>query len=206
MQKNKIKIYILLGAFILLPIWEILNYYFIPYFIVAFAWLLIVFALFVWLFIEVCQLINERSKLSKQKVVSVCLILVLFLLIFFRPLNKIIEKADWQLFYDKRMEVIRKIKSQELKPNVGWNNWICELPYEYPILSNGGNDIGIYQNDSTNELTVTFWIFRNIFSAPSSHFVYTNTADKIDRINRLIKEHPKHNWKVEENWYRTFHE
>ena len=83
---------------------------------------------------------------------------------------------------------------------------VCELPYKFPVISNGGNEIGISKNDGTNEITVTFWVFRNFFSAPSTHFEYTNRPEDIKYYNEIIERDPDENWKVEENWYRTFHE
>lgn len=97
-------------------------------------------------------------------------------------------------------------KNDELKPNVSWNGWVCELPYEFPIILNGGNDIGISTNDTTNEVSVTFRVFGNFFSASSIHFVYTNRPEDIEYFNELIKLNHDTTWKIEENWYRTFHE
>ena len=156
---------------------------------------------------QIIKLIRERKNLTRQRIISVSVILTLFLLTFYRqPINQIIEKVDWHIFYNKRTEVVEQVKNGELKPNVSWNGWVCELPYEFPVISNGGNDIGISKNDSTNEVTVTFWVFRNFFSAPSTHFVYTNRPEDIQYDNDLIERSPNENWKIEDNWYRTFEE
>ncbi|MBK8500798.1 MAG: hypothetical protein IPL46_00560 [Saprospiraceae bacterium] len=185
----------------------ILNYYFVPYFIVAFEWLILSLVLFAWTIGQVFRLIKERKNLTRQRIASVSVILTLFLLTFFRqPVNQIIEKVDWQIFYNKRTEVVQQGKNNELEPNVSWNGWVCELPYKFPVISNGGNEIGISKNDGTNEITVTFWVFRNFFSAPSTHFEYTNRPEDIKYYNEIIERDPDENWKVEENWYRTFHE
>jgi hypothetical protein len=72
--------------------------------------------------------------------------------------KNIIEKADWHIFYQKRVETVEKVQKKELNPNVGWNNWICELPFEFPVISNGGNDIGISRNDSTQTITVELFL------------------------------------------------
>ncbi|MDP2160198.1 MAG: hypothetical protein Q8K02_06930 [Flavobacterium sp.] len=194
----------------IVSVWVILtivNYYVVPYFIVALEWIVISVVLLIWTIGQIIKLIKERKNLTRQRIISVSVILTLFLLTFFRqPVNQIIEKADWHIFYNKRTDVVEQVKSGELKPNVSWNGWVCELPYEFPVISNGGNDIGISKNDSTNEVTVTFWVFRNFFSAPSTHFVYTNRPEDIKHYNELIERNPDENWKIEENWYRTFHE
>ena len=185
----------------------LINYYFVPYFIVALEWLALSIGLFIWTLIQIGKTIKERKTVSSQRVFSAMTICVLFLLTFYRqPVNGLIEKADWYILYSKRCSVVDLVKQDKLTPNVSWNNWVCELPYEFPVISNGGNDIGISKNDSTGKVTVTFWVYRNFFSAPSTHFVYTDDPDEIEEINNLIKNRPGNNWKITDNWYRTFHE
>lgn len=195
---------------LIVSVWIVLtlvNYYFVPYFIILLEFLILSLVLLIWTIGQIVKLFKERKNLTRQRVISVFVILTLFLLTFFRqPVNQLIEKADWHIFYNKRTEVIEQVMNGELKPNESWNGWVYELPYEFPVISNGGNDIGISQNDSTNEVTVTFWVFRNFFSSPSTHFVYTNRPEDIKYYNELIKRNPDYNWKIEENWYRTFHE
>lgn len=185
----------------------LINYYFVPYFIVALEWLALSIGLFIWTLFQIGKIIRERKNLSKQRLFSALTIFTLFLLTFVRqPINRLIEKVDWNVFYSKRCGVVDLVKKGELTPNISWNNWVCELPYEFPVISNGGNDIGISKNDSTGKVTVTFWAFRNFFSAPSTHFVYTDDPEKRESLNNLIKNNPEDNWKISENWYRTFHE
>lgn len=197
----------LLWIVVVWVLWTLINYYFLPYFIVALGWLGLSLGLFTWTLILIGKTIKERKSLSKQRVFSTTIICVLFLLTSNGQLvNGIIEKADWYVFYSKRSSVVELVKENKLTPNVSWNNWVCELPYEFPIISNGGNDIGIRKNDSTGKVTVTFWVFRNFFSAPSTHFVYTDDPEEIEEINYLIKQRPGDNWKIKDNWYRTLHE
>ena len=201
---NKKKLIWIVSAWVFLTL---VNYYFVPYFIVVLEWLILSLALLILTIGQIIKLIRERKNLTRQRIISVSVILTLFLLTFYRqPINQIIEKVDWHIFYNKRTEVVEQVKNGELKPNVSWNGWVCELPYEFPVISNGGNDIGISKNDSTNEVTVTFWVFRNFFSAPSTHFVYTNRPEDIQYYNDLIERSPNENWKIEDNWYRTFEE
>lgn len=156
--------------------------------------------------VQVVNLIKERKNLSQQRAISTLVILSLFLLTFFQSANQLIEKLDWHIFYNTRTKVVQQVKNGELKPNVGWNGWVCQLPYEFPVISNGGNDIGISKNELTNEVTVTFWVSRNFLSAPSTHIVYTNRPEDIEYYNDLIERNPVDNWQIEENWFRTFHE
>lgn len=185
----------------------LLNYYFVPYFIVTLEWLGMSLGLGIWTLIQIGKIIRERKNLSKQRVFSGLTVCALFLLTFYwQPVNRLIEKADWHVFYSKRCSVVTLVKGGKLTPNVSWNNQICELPYEFPVISNGGNDILVSKNDSTGKITVTFWVYRNFFSAPSTHFVYTDDPEKKVELNTLVENNPEDNWRINKNWYRTFHE
>ena len=109
-------------------------------------------------------------------------------------------------FYSKRMDVIQEVKNGKLNPNVSWNNWVCELPFEFPIVSNGCNDIGIYRNKINSSVTVIFWVYRNFFTAPSTKFVYSNDREQIKELDHQVLHDPKNNWRINDNWYRTFGE
>ena len=120
--------------------------------------------------------------------------------------NRIIEKVDWLTFLNKRIEIVEQVKNNELKPNVDWNGWVCELPFEFPIVSNGGNDIGIFKNQTDSSLTIKFWVFRNFFDNPSTYFIYTDDNQNLERLEKKINQLPKQNWKIRENWYRIYGE
>ena len=120
--------------------------------------------------------------------------------------NRIIEKVDWLTFLNKRIEIVEQVKNNELKPNVYWNGWVCELPFEFPIVSNGGNDIGIFKNQTDSSLTIKFWVFRNFFDNPSTYFIYTDDNQNLERLEKKINQLPKQNWKIRENWYRIYGE
>lgn len=203
MIKEKHIKWIVIGWFIL----TISNFYFIPYFIVAFGWFGLLAGFFAITIYQIIKAITERKWITKLRLYKLTLFLALFFLTFYgRYVDRLIEKVDWRIFYNKRTEIVEQVKSNDLNPNVDWNGWVCELPFEFPVISHGGNDIGIIRNEKKNTTTVTFWVFRNFFSAPSTRLIYTNDSTKIESINKLIKRHPKDNWKIEENWYRTYGE
>jgi hypothetical protein len=116
----------------------------------------------------------------------------------------IIEKTDWNLLFTKRKQIVEQVKSNKLKPNVSWNNWVCELPFEFPVVSNGGNDIGIKKDTTTGKYTIRFWVFRNFFDNPSTYFIYTENKDDLKEFEEKIRNNPEENWKLEENWYRIY--
>lgn len=190
--------------------WVILtlfNYYYMNFFFLAFEWLGLVLTLFVISIIQLTRLIKERKSLSKLRIQYVVVFFAIFLLTLFRSTtNSFIEKIDWAIFYNKRTDIVEKVIDKRLNPNVSWNGWVCELPFEFPIVSNGGNDIGIYRNKDNGKTTVTFWVFRNFFDSPSTHFVFTDDPIEIQRIEEKIVYNPTDNWKIRDNWYRTYGE
>ncbi|MBL0745665.1 hypothetical protein [Chryseolinea lacunae] len=128
---------------------------------------------------------------------------ILFFLTFkHAPVNRLIERADWFILYDRRMAVVDKVKRKELRPHRGSKNGICELPYEFPVVSNGGNDISVWESDE-ERMTISFWIFRNYFEAPSTRLMYTTDEKRIEEFEKRISRDADNNWKIEENWYRT---
>ena len=131
------------------------------------------------------------------------LFIVLFIFTFNRMyVEQVLEKTDWLVLYNQRTAIVEQVKNNELNPNVTWNDVLCELPFEFPVVSNGGNDIMIFRNDKA--VTVKFWTYRNFFSAPSTSFIYTTDGDEIKGIEAKIKKEPNHNWKIEEHWYRVY--
>lgn len=195
--------WIIIGWIIL----TISNYYFIPYFIVAFGWFGLLAGFFVFTVYQIIMLIKERKRITKARFYKLTLFLALFFLTFYgRYVDRLIEKVDWRIFYNKRIEIVECVIDKEINPDSERQYWIHQLPYNFPIISHGGNEIMIERHDSLNTVTVEFWIFRNFFSSPSTHLVFTNDSSEILRIDRLIERHPKDNWKIEDNWYRTYEE
>ena len=204
LQMNReIKILILVALLWILL--RIIEYYLMQFFILPLTWLGFSIVFLIIAINQIIKLIREK-KLEKTRIIKTLFYVFIFYLTLNRwPVENVIEKVDWHILYKKRMEIVEKVQKKELNPNVSWNNWICELPFEYPIVSNGGNDIGISRNDSTQTITVKFFVFRNFFSAPSTFFIYTNDKKNIEYYNS-ITENSKHNWRIKENWYRIMKE
>ncbi len=201
---NKCTLIWIVVAWIFLTLY---NYFYMNYFLLALLWIGLSLTLLAVTVIQVIKLIRERHRLTSLRIQKVIVFTVLLLLTYNHSFtNSFIEKGDWLLFYGKRMEVVEKVRNGQLKPNVSWNNWVCELPFEFPVVSNGGNDIGISRNKETGAMTVKFWIFRNFFDSPSTYFVYTDDANEIKELEAKIQQHPNLNWKLRENWYRTYGE
>jgi len=198
-MSKRILIYIIIGWCLL----TIIEYYFIPYFIVVLLWMLLSIAFLGMAIIQIIKLGREWRSLNKLRIIKVSVFSILFYLTFNQsPVNRLIEKADWSILYDRRNDIIEKVKRKELNPNGSFNNGICKLPYEFPVVSNGGNDIIIGREMDSEELIVKFWVFRNFFEAPSTYFIYTTDENKIDEFDKLITKDPDNNWRIEKNWYR----
>lgn len=127
------------------------------FFFLAFIWLGMTFMLLILTIVQLIKVIIERKALTKLRVAKLVTFSMLFLLTLYRhKTNLAIEKVDWLILENKRNEIVEQVKNKELNPNVSWNGWVCELPFEFPVVSNGGNDIGITRNEENNGTTVTF--------------------------------------------------
>jgi len=183
---------------------KIFEYYLVmPLFLIPAFWLFGFFVLFLIIFIyQIIRLIVERKNLKKIRIIKTLFWgLVFYFTVNFKHGARIIEKADWHILYRKRMEIVEQVKNKELNPNVDWNDYLCELPFEFPIVSKDGNDVIIRINDRTQTTTVEFFVNRGMLSS-STCFIYTNDDENIRKYNSLIRKDSKSNWKIKENWYR----
>jgi hypothetical protein len=198
------------GLIFVVVIWVILtliNYYYMNFFFLAFIWLGLNLTLLILALIQLVKTIKDRKTLTRLHIVKLVMFSLLFILTLYRhKTNLAIEKVDWLILQNRRNEIVDQVKIKELNPNVSWNNWICELPFKFPVVSNGGNDIGISRNIVNNGTTVTFWVFRNFFNSPSIYFVYTDDPEEIKRLDKEVAKRPNDNWKIKENWYRKYGE
>jgi len=199
-MKKEIKILILIA--VLWIFLRIVEYYLLPFFILPLTWLGLSVVFLIITIKQLVKLIRERKDLKRIRIIRVLFYGFIFYLTLNRwPVENVIEKADWHIFYRKRMEIVEKVQKKELGSNDSSGMEICKLPFEFPIVSNGGNDIIISRNDSTQTITVEFYIFRNFFSAASTLFIYTNDEKNIKYYD-WITEDSKQSWKIKENWYR----
>lgn len=189
---------------ILILIWlsyVVTDYYLLPYFVQPFTWLLVSLLLLVLTIRQLVKIIKQRNDLKLYRVINLSIIIILFGLTFYgfnKIPNSAIEKVDWLIFYKKRNQIVSQVEAGKLKSNTELNNGICRLPFSFPIISNGGNDIWI----NTKTKIIKFWISRGFFESPQKYFIYTNDIETKKYYLELIKEDPKYNWQLEENWFR----
>jgi hypothetical protein len=147
----------------------------------------------------------KEPKWETKSIASLSLTAILFILTFYN-FNKIphsiIEKVDWTISYNTRNTTVDEVLNGTLKPNTQMTSGICKLPFDFPIISNGGNDILIIGNENDNTKTIKFWISRGFFDSPQKYFIYTNDNETKKQYRELIKSAPDCNWEVAENWYR----
>jgi len=181
------------------------DYFCLPYFIQPFSWLLVCIILLILFVRQVTKTIKECKSLKKNRILNISITFILFFLTFYN-FNKIpkliIEKIDWMISYNKRKQIIKEVLTEKLGSNTKMNNGICKLSFNFPIISNGGNDIWIYKNKTENTKTIKFWISRGFFESPQTYFIFTNDNEIKKQYEKQIKLEPEYNWKLEENWYR----
>lgn len=193
---------------ILIAIWFVFafaDYFYLPYFVQPFTWLLVCITLLILLVRQITKVYKERKNLKRKRLLNLLITFLLFFLTFYnfnKIPNSIIEKIDWFISYNKRSNIVNEVLSGNLKPNTEMNNGICRLPFDFPIISNGGNDIWIYENTRENTKTIKFWISRGFFDSPQTYFIFTNDNEEKKHYEEKIKTKPEYNWKLEENWYR----
>ncbi|WP_343609804.1 hypothetical protein [Chryseobacterium oranimense] len=193
---------------ILVIIWLIFvlaDYFYLPYFVKPFSWLLVCIILLILTVRQIIKLIKEKKKIRANRIINLLVTLILFVLTFYnfnKIPNSIIEKIDWNISYNRRNQIVKDVLTEKLKPNTKMNNGICKLSFDFPIISNGGNDIWVYQNKTKSTKTIKFWISRGFFESPQTYFIFTNDNKTQKQYEELIKLKPEYNWKLEKNWYR----
>ena len=193
---------------ILVFIWLIYSfseYYILPYFIKPLTWFVICLTLLILSVKEIINIVNNRKNLIGITLLNLLVELSLLVITFYnfnKIPNSIIEKLDWYTSYETRNQIVNDVFKEKSELNSKINNDIYELSFELPIISNGGNDIWIYQNKTDKKKTIKFWISRGYFESPQTYFIFTNDNKIRKQLEDKITENPETNWKLEENWYR----
>lgn len=182
------------------------DYYILPYFVRPFLWLLICLVLLGIFLKQAIKLFKERKNIKHGRLLTFMTAFFLSGLTFYNinalP-RALMEKMDWMILYQKRRQIVTEVLHGQLKPNTTLHNGICRLPFTFPIVSNGGNDIWIAENKTKSTKTIKFWISRNFFDAPQDYFVFTNDNETLQYYRKLIKVRPQHNRQLDNNWFRV---
>ena len=163
----------------------------------------LIFGLGLTYFMLIVVLSGHNNAKTKFHIIGLTLtILIGMLTLFFGP--DLIEKVDWYLRKDTRKEIVYKVMSGELTPNMVDSNYGCKLDsWKFPPISNGGNIISIDKTPD-NKYKIKFYI-NNGFLDHYSAFVYTNDPKEIKELDErtLSPLNMDTNKKLEENWYRV---
>jgi hypothetical protein len=84
------------------------DYFYLPYFVQPFSWLLACITLLVFLVRQIIKVIKERENLKTYRLLNLFITLFLFFLTFYnfnKIPNSIIEKIDWNISYEKRLKL-----------------------------------------------------------------------------------------------------
>jgi hypothetical protein len=149
---------------------------------------------------------DKRNKLIKIFIITIFSVIFISGIIGTIQVSKnitIFENSNWRRLYSQRNSIVEEVIRNELNPNVSRNNFMCQLSFKSPIVSAGGNEIGIYRYDY-NTVAVFFYLQRGFLDGPSTVFVYKNNNAVISNIEKYIENDSYNNWKIEENWYRLF--
>lgn len=118
------------------------------------------------------------------------------LIVIFVPFTAITIESDFHAKLNARTEVIEKIRSGELVNNVDYNKTLIYLPFGFPNVSRGGNDI-LYTDDN-GKLMVFFFTYRGIIDNYSG-IIYKEdnrppTADDFNCGEMLDSKKFRDNW------------
>ena len=146
---------------------------------------------------EIICFIIALIKLNKTKdkiyILSQIILVLTIILVTVFPFSEIRTKIEFNHHLDKRMEVIDKIKNNELEIE----NGNIELPDEYKKVSIDG-EVYVYQNDE-QATVISFWVLRMPLSG-SLELIYSSGGEQLIRNNE--KGHPIVSInKIKENWY-----
>ena len=128
--------------------------------------------------------------------------LLAFVIIEFVPFTKLWVNVDFHLYKSQRQEVVERVYSGELVPNVEYNSSLIALGSEYSKVSMGGNEIQI--QDINGLKYVFFFTFRGILDNYSG-FLYVPDGGVPIHFADLNEEDVTQIIKYADNWYYTSH-
>lgn len=164
--------------------------------IIDYLFLVSIFADVFILFSFIVLFIILNKKMSKNKSMFECFIILIYILnilvILFFPFRKIKTKLEFDLYMNDRLEIINLVKQQKSIYN---DNNIFVLPNEYKKVSTSGKII-IYKNSSEDTM-IGFWIFRGMMSG-SVQIIYSSGGEDLIMNSNLDIQHIA---QLAENWF-----
>ncbi len=177
---------------------QLLIFYEIWDFVAQFILFFVAFLFFLLSIRNGVKLFQSRKRLDFKKRIFKFLfaLMILFLTIFNSIPHNLIERFDWVLLYNKRMEIVEEINLENDK-----EFYLYKAPFEYPVISNDGNKI-VVRKDIENKYTIEFFISKFSFFTPDSKYIYTESKNYSKIFDEKVKTDPTQNKKLEKNWYK----
>lgn len=173
-ELTKKEVYLLsIGLLIFYLFWSYLKWFILSSLFMFFypiIWL-VVMAVFILYFVKSFR--SSKRFFNKKQVrtyVPLIINVLTIIIIIFVPMTNIWLTVDFYVFKHTREQVMQKIMSGELQPNVSHNSSMINLPLKYKFLSKGGGDI-VFSNTEEYQ-DVFFFTFRGILDNFSG-YVYT---------------------------------
>ena len=126
-----------------------------------------------------------RRMFVKQYNILQKFILLVALGYFIWWLNGGIDDLKYQVYKEKREEVVKMILEGEIKKEV--SSKLIDLPEKYKIISSGG-DI-LYLESPLSDSVFGFWETRGIVSSGSTMYIYS--CQEENQLKKIIRKQPK---------------
>ena len=145
----------------------------------------------------ICFVLNIRKFIMQKNAInfsSLIVSIIIILLVLFFPFREIKTRLEFNLYIDKRNQVIELIKNNKINVN-DYNN--APLPDNLKDVSMSG-EVYVYQNDE-NDIQICFWILRGLLSN-STELIYSSGGEELIRSN-INEESIVNIKKIKNNWY-----
>lgn len=135
------------------------------------------------------RIINNHKKILNYIPLIILFIGTIISLIV--PSRETKMMYELKIYEKKRIEIVKKIKTNKLKPYFQKN---IKLPFGYKRISSQG-EVYVYKNDKEAAI-IGFWIMRGIYIGPSSSIIYSD-VEEIEKYIPLLT----YKRKLKKNWY-----
>ncbi|OFC72326.1 hypothetical protein [Alteromonas confluentis] len=125
-----------------------------------------------------------------------------FAIVLFVPFTNLWIDADFHLYESQRQEVVERVYSGELVPNVSHNSALIALNSAYSKISMGGNEIVVRDIDGL--VYVFFFTYRGILDNYSG-FLFVPDGGDPRNYSDLNEDDVTQIIKYTDNWYWASH-
>ncbi len=146
--------------------------------------------------------LKKYKAIGRQSLVPSLIQASAFLVVFYVPFTALGINLDFKLHKVQREEVVERVNSGNLTPNVEHNSSLIKLGNLYPALSAGGNEIVVEEHDGLKYLF--FFTFRGILDSYAG-FLYVPRGGKPTEYSDLGESCCVEIEHLDGNWYFASH-